>query len=102
MEHGVLDAIRNGADKFVDKGLDLLRDTLFLVIVRRFHRHSIKRQKHSEDIEARTSSLESAVFKPNESGRELLANAKCAAAGQTVDLHSNGNDSVLSDRHRKP
>lgn len=102
MLHGIGDSFRDSAGKFLDTALGICRDTFIIIFSFHYRHHQIKRQKHSEDIEARTSALESAVFKPNESGRELLANAKGAAAGQAVDLHSNGNDSVLPDRHWKP
>lgn len=107
MLHGIGDAIRDSAGKFIDKGLDLLRDALFLVFTVYYRRHQVKRLEHAEGIEARTSALESAVFNPDGTRRELLAEtadgcAKGASAGSAVDIHINGHDSSVRPRHRKP
>lgn len=109
MEHGILDAFRNGASKFLDAAFGICRDTFIVIFSFHYRHHQIKRQKHAEIIEARTHALESEIVELRRAAAsrgELLGKtsecAKSAAAGATVDLHSNGDDTGIRPRHRKP
>lgn len=108
MLHGISDPIRDSINKFLDTALGFCRDAFIVVFSVHYRRHQVKRQKHTEDLEARTSALESSVRKlrgeSGASGNNTVEHehSKGAAAGQSVDLHSHGAAVRVRARNGKP
>lgn len=61
MLHGILDAIRNNTDKFIDNFLGLCRDTFILILGIHYRSHLLRRKNESGDFARRHQEAEESI-----------------------------------------
>lgn len=108
MLHGLLDAIRDNADKIFDNVLGLCRDAFILVFGVHYRRHMVKRNDESKDSQRRHQAAEEAIrelqqWMDSERDGKPDEYARGAAAGKDngVDIKHDA-DSGHRHRVRKP